>query len=151
MSFSVHQIKDSVEEFRAMLALFAEGFEDAETYLSNPPSTAYILARLADEGFFALTAKEGEETVGALAAYELQKFEQERSEIYIYDLAASSSHRRKGVATALIARLQQIALTRGAYVIFVQADHGDDPAIALYESLGLREEVLHFDIDPGGK
>ena len=28
----------------------------------------------------------------------------------------------------------------------VQADHGDDPAIALYTSLGAREEALHFDI-----
>jgi aminoglycoside 3-N-acetyltransferase I len=31
-------------------------------------------------------------------------------------------------------------------VIFVQADYGDDPAIALYSKLGTREEVLHFDI-----
>jgi len=35
---------------------------------------------------------------------------------------------------------------RGAYVIFVQADYGDDPAIALYTKMGIREEVLHFDI-----
>jgi aminoglycoside 3-N-acetyltransferase I len=28
----------------------------------------------------------------------------------------------------------------------VQADHGDDPAIALYTKLGTREDVLHFDI-----
>jgi aminoglycoside 3-N-acetyltransferase I len=30
----------------------------------------------------------------------------------------------------------------------VQADAGDGPALALYESLGTREEVLHFDIPP---
>jgi aminoglycoside 3-N-acetyltransferase I len=42
--------------------------------------------------------------------------------------------------------LREIAARRGAWVIFVQADHGDDPAIALYEKLGTREEVLHFDI-----
>jgi aminoglycoside 3-N-acetyltransferase I len=33
-------------------------------------------------------------------------------------------------------------------VIFVQADIGDDPAIKLYESLGTREDVHHFDISP---
>jgi aminoglycoside 3-N-acetyltransferase I len=33
-------------------------------------------------------------------------------------------------------------------VIYVQADHGDDPAIALYSGLGRREDVLHFDIAP---
>ena len=37
----------------------------------------------------------------------------------------------------------------GCYVIFVQADHGDDAAIALYSKLGRREDVLHFDIDAG--
>jgi aminoglycoside 3-N-acetyltransferase I len=31
-------------------------------------------------------------------------------------------------------------------VIFVQADPGDDAAIALYTKLGTREDVLHFDI-----
>jgi len=30
----------------------------------------------------------------------------------------------------------------------VQADLGDDPAIALYTKLGQREDVLHFDITP---
>lgn len=30
----------------------------------------------------------------------------------------------------------------------VQADHGDDAAIALYTQLGVREDVLHFDIAP---
>jgi len=41
-----------------------------------------------------------------LAAYELRKFEQERSEVYIYDLAVASAHRREGIATALIERLK---------------------------------------------
>jgi aminoglycoside 3-N-acetyltransferase I len=31
--------------------------------------------------------------------------------------------------------------------VFVQADQGDDAAIALYSKLGAREDVLHFDID----
>ncbi|MDX1556382.1 MAG: GNAT family N-acetyltransferase, partial [Xanthomonadales bacterium] len=81
-------------------------------------------------------------------AYELPKFEQERSEIYIYDLAVLASHRRQGIATGLIRELQRVASDRGAYVIYVQADTGpeDEAAIALYSGLGIREEVLHFDI-----
>ena len=85
--------------------------------------------------------------VGGLVAYELDKFEQERSELYIYDLAVQEHHRRHGIATALIERLRSIASARGAWVIYVQADYGDEPAIALYEKLGTREEVMHFDID----
>jgi aminoglycoside 3-N-acetyltransferase I len=81
-------------------------------------------------------------------AYELDKLEQARREVYIYDLAVSSTHRRTGVATALIQHLRRIAAERGAWVVYVQADHGDDPAIALYTKLGSREDVLHFDIAP---
>lgn len=62
----------------------------------------------------------------------------------------SVSHRRRGVAMALIDEVRRIAVEIGAWVIYVQADHGDDPAIALYTKLGSREDVLHFDIEPDG-
>jgi aminoglycoside 3-N-acetyltransferase I len=129
-----------------MLALMGEVFEDRETYGARRPAPAWQRRLLGSGQFIALVALEGDEVVGGLAAYELLKFEQERSEIYIYDLAVSAAHRRRGIATALIRRLQEIAAERTAWVIFVQADHGDDPAIALYTRLGVREDVLHFDI-----
>jgi aminoglycoside 3-N-acetyltransferase I len=75
------------------------------------------------------------------------KFEQERSEIYIYDLAVAAAHRREGIATALIDELKKIAVARGSYVIFVQADRGDAPAIALYTRFGTSKDVLAFDIE----
>lgn len=56
------------------------------------------------------------------------------------------AHRRQGIATALIQKLKEVAAACGAYVIFVQADIDDDPAIKLYTKLGDREDVLHFDI-----
>jgi len=52
------------------------------------------------------------------------------------------------VATALISRLRRLAKARGAWVIHVQPDHGDAPAIALYTSLGTRKDVAYFDIAP---
>lgn len=54
------------------------------------------------------------------------------------------------IATALIDELKKIAAARAAYGIFVQADIGDEPAIALYTKLGVREDVLHFDIAVSG-
>jgi aminoglycoside 3-N-acetyltransferase I len=44
--------------------------------------------------------------------------------------------------------VREIASRRGAWVVYVQADYGDDPAIALYTKLGVREDVMHFDIKP---
>jgi len=58
----------------------------------------------------------------------------------------SAAHRREGIATELIHQLRPIARQRGAYVMYVQADLVDAPAIALYTKLGKREDVLHFDI-----
>jgi aminoglycoside 3-N-acetyltransferase I len=129
-------------------SLFGKVFGDAQSYDARPPSEAYLANLLASDSFIALVALDEARIVGGLAAYELRKFEQERSEIYIYDLAVAEAQRRKGIATALIRKLQALAAARCAYVIFVQADHGDDAAIALYTKLGAREDVLHFDIAP---
>ena len=129
-----------------LLATFGEAFNQVATYSSSRPSNAYFKRLLSSEYFIALVALKNGSVVGGIAAYELQKFEQERSEIYIYDLAVAASHRREGIATALIQELKKIAVARAAYIIFVQADIGDDPAIALYTKLGTREDVLHFDI-----
>ena len=133
---------------KALLAIFGEAFGEPATYQGAVPSDAYLTALLGKPHFIALAALRGDEVVGGLAAYELEKFEQARSELYIYDLAVRQTDRRKGVATGLIRALGRIAKERGAYVMFVQADRGDDAAIRLYESLGTREEVLHFDIAP---
>jgi aminoglycoside 3-N-acetyltransferase I len=135
----------------AMLSMFGTAFDDMATYRGRPPSAAYLQRLLGSESFVALAALKGEDVVGGLAAYELHKFEQERSEIYIYDLAVAADHRREGIATALIEALKRIAAARGAYVIYVQADIGDEPAIALYSKLGVREDVLHFDIAVDGR
>jgi aminoglycoside 3-N-acetyltransferase I len=129
-----------------LLDTFGEAFDDVETYGSSRPSPAYLKRLLSSDYFIAIAALKDGSVVGGLTAYELQKFEQERSEIYIYDLAVAAAYRREGIATALIQELKQIAVARAAYVIFVQADLGDDPAIALYTKLGTREDVLHFDI-----
>lgn len=88
----------------------------------------------------------GTSVVGGITAYVLRKFEQARSDIDIFDLAVSEKFRRKGVATEMIKQLREIATTRGAYVIFVQADPQDRPAVTLYTKLGTREDVLHFDV-----
>lgn len=133
-------------KMNAMLTLFGEVFGESETYSERRPPAPYLEKLLAGDSFIALAAVEDGEIIGGLAGYELRKFEQQRSEIYIYDLAVAEPHRRRGVASALIAALQPIAAERGAWVIYVQADHGDEPAIALYTKLGIREDVLHFDI-----
>ena len=116
----------------------------------NPPDDGYAADQLARGDTILLVAETRGETVGALAGYVLPKFEQARSEVYIYDLAVAGPSRRRGVATSLIEECRRIAREIGAWVIYVQADTlpEDGPARALYGKLGTREDVLHFDIAP---
>lgn len=149
MSFDVRQLSSSdVALMKTILAAFGEAFDDTDAYTKHQPSDDYLRRLLGGDSFIAIAAVKGSDVVGGIAAYELRKFEQERSEIYIYDLAVSSEHRREGIATALIEELKKVAAERGVYVIYVQADTAveDEPAIALYTKLGVREDVLHFDI-----
>lgn len=140
-----------VSLMRRLNALFAEAFEDDEHYASAPPDADYFARVLAQAHVVALVAIEEEAVIGGLVAYELDKLEQARREMYIYDLAVAEARRRSGVATALIEHLRGVAADRGAGVMYVQADYGDDPAVALYTKLGRREDVMHFDIaiEPG--
>jgi len=146
-AFTVQRLgPGDVETMRALSRVFGEAFEDPESYGAEPPAEVYLEELLAKDHVIALVATSAGEVIGGLVAYELDKFERQRREIYIYDLAVLESHRRLGVATALIGRLGEIGAQRGAWVVYVQADYGDDPAIALYEKLGVREDVMHFDI-----
>jgi aminoglycoside 3-N-acetyltransferase I len=154
MSTSIRQLTpNDVALMEALSRTFGEAFNDMDAYTANRPSGDYLRRLLGGDSFIALAAFKGSVVVGGIAAYELRKFEQERSEIYIYDLAVAAGHRREGIATALIDELRNIAARRKAYVIFVQADTGieDEPAIALYTKLGNREDVLHFDIPVEGE
>ena len=137
---------EDLDLINAMLDCFGIVFEEPEIYIEKKPSSAYLKSLLGSSTFIALVATVEDSVVGCLAAYELRKFEQERSEIYIYDLAVYQEHRRQGIATRLIERTKDIARERSAWVVYVQADYIDTPAVNLYSKLGIKEEVMHFDL-----
>lgn len=126
--------------------MFGHAFDDLLAYQSSIPGDGYIHDLLSSKNFISLVATSENAVVGGLAAYVLDKFEQERKEVYIYDLAVHERYRRRRIATNLINELRRIAREQGAYIIYVQADKVDEAAVKLYESLGKKEDVFHFDI-----
>ena len=138
-----------IDAVRQLNEVFATCFDDAETYLSARPGEAYLAELLGKEHVIPLVAISDGKVIGGLVAYEFDKFEQKRREIYIYDLAVDERFRRQGIATRLIEQVRLIARERNAWVIYLQADKGDTAPITLYSKLGSREDVLHFDIPPG--
>lgn len=137
-------------QMRALNALYAAVFEMPDEYLGKPPGDEWLVQLLGRDDFISTIAMTPDgQIIGGLSGYLLVKFEQARREIYIYDLAVAPDWRRQGVASALINHLRAEAARLKAWVIFVQADEGDNPAIGLYRKWAAGEEIAHhFDIEP---
>jgi aminoglycoside 3-N-acetyltransferase I len=135
-----------LKALRELNEVFAVAFSDIPTHLHHKASDRYLEKFLSREHIIVLAAFCETQIVGGLVAYTLEKYEQERSEVYIYDLAVAEKFRRQGIARSLIESLKPIAKNNGAWAIFVQADRVDTPAVKLYQSMGVQEEPLHFDI-----
>jgi aminoglycoside 3-N-acetyltransferase I len=147
-AFNVRQLTTSdVATVRALNVMFGVAFEEPETYGREIPPPDYLRRLLGRPHVIVLVALAGEEVVGGLVAYELEKLERAQSEIYLYDLAVAEAHRRCGIATALVEHLCALAAQRGSSTVYVQADSGDEPAKSLYGKLGTRKRVVHFEID----
>ena len=131
---------------RKLNKLFAEVFEDEESYASKPPSDGYLREFLGNAANIVLVAEDEGRVVGGAVGYLLQKFEQKRSEVYLYDLAVAKDQQRKGVGTALMRRLRAVAAEAGAWVVFVQADEGDE-AVEFYRALGPSEDLSTRNFD----
>lgn len=141
--------EQDVPKLQKLNELFGEVFEDADNYRSHPPRSEYLADFLAQRQNIVLVAEHDGQIVGGLVAYCLTKFEQERKEVYLYDLAVSADHQRQGVGKMLMNELRATAKSLGAYIVFVQADEGDE-AVAFYESLqpveNLRTRNFDFEV-----
>jgi aminoglycoside 3-N-acetyltransferase I len=149
MDYSIRRLsKNDLDTMRSLNVLFGDVFKDPESYHDHKPSDDYLRDFLDDERNIAVVALQDDKVVGGLVAYILDKFEKQRREVYLYDLAVSTEHQRKGVGRQLLDELKIIARELGAYVVFVQADEGDE-AIAFYESLAPSENLRtrNFDFD----
>ena len=106
-----------------------------------------LLLRLGNEDVWVLVAMDQGEILGGLVGYELPKFETQRSELYLYDLAVESAHQGQGIGRGLLDALIAQVKTTDIWAVFVQADLGDEVPNALYQSYGYKQEkVHHYDL-----
>jgi ribosomal protein S18 acetylase RimI-like enzyme len=92
---------------------------------------------LADRRTLMLVAFDEERPVGFVLAHELPRRHGDRSKLFVYEIDVAETHRRRGIASALLARLAELARERGIRVGFVLTDHDNVAANALYHSAGL--------------
>jgi ribosomal protein S18 acetylase RimI-like enzyme len=91
---------------------------------------------LADPRSLTLVAFDGDLPVGLVVAHELPRRHGDRSKLFVYEVDVAESHRRRGIGSALLARLAELARERGIRVGFVLTDEDNVPANSLYRSAG---------------
>ena len=91
---------------------------------------------LADPRTLMLAAFDGARAVGFVLAHELPRRHGDRAKLFVYEVDVAETHRRRGIASALLERLAESARERGIRTGFVLTEPDNGPANALYRGLG---------------
>jgi ribosomal protein S18 acetylase RimI-like enzyme len=118
------------------IRLVAPGDEDVVRALADYDGGGDPEGLLADPRTLLLVAFDGESPVGFVLAHELPRRWKDRSKLFVYEVDVVESHRRRGIGTALLARLAELARERGVRIGFVLTEEDNVPANALYRSAG---------------
>lgn len=120
------------EPARALFAAMAAVFEEKSGDLGDD----YVDALLARDSFWALAAERDGEVAGGLTAHVVPLTRVEGAEVFVYDVAVATRHRRTGVGRALLGELRRLCDESGIRVAFVAADEEDVEAHDFYRALG---------------
>lgn len=93
-------------------------------------------ALLADPRTLMLVAFDAERPVGLVLAHELPRRHGVPAKLFVYEADVAESHRRRGIASALLARLAELARERRIPAGFVLTEPDNGSANALYRSAG---------------
>lgn len=93
-------------------------------------------ALLADSRTLMLVAFGAGRPVGFVLAHELPRRHGPPAQLFVYEVDVAESHRRRGIATALLARLAELARERGIPAGFVLTESDNGAANALYRGAG---------------
>ena len=89
-----------------------------------------------------LVAFDDERPVGFVLAHELPRRHGDRAKLFVYEVDVTESHRRRGIASALLARLGELARERGVGAGFVLTEPDNGPANVLYRDAGGASEAV---------
>jgi ribosomal protein S18 acetylase RimI-like enzyme len=107
-----------------------------------PPDLATAERFLVTPGHHLLLAFEEGRAAGFVSGVELTHPDK-GTEMFLYELAVDEPFRRRGIGTALVDALLEIARAQGCYDMWVLTDHDNDAALATYRTTGTTDESSH--------
>jgi ribosomal protein S18 acetylase RimI-like enzyme len=121
---------------RIAIRLLAPGDEDVVRRIATSEGSGDPEGLLTDPRTLMLVAFDGGLPVGFVLAHELPRRHGDRSKLFVYEVDVAETHRRRGIASALLERLAELARERGIRVGFVLTEPDNGPANALYRDVG---------------
>jgi GNAT superfamily N-acetyltransferase len=131
--------------------------EDRLAQLNAMLASSWVLDEvrrfLADPDNLLLLASYDSQWCGALTGYRLQRLDQHRAGVLLYEVDVLEPFRRRGVGRALVEAIKAWAAEVGAFEVWVLTEQSNAPAKALYRSAGGVEDaetpaLFVFPIDP---
>jgi ribosomal protein S18 acetylase RimI-like enzyme len=124
-------------------AVDAAAVEAGAELFDGPPRPDATARFLADPTHHLLLAYEGERAVGMISGVETTHPDK-GTEMFLYELGVLPSARRRGIATALVHALADLARVRGCYGMWVGVDADNAAALATYRRAGAQQEDTPF-------
>ena len=144
-SFKILRLQENnLNLFIELVKLLNEVFKEYHTVGSKEQ----LKKLLVNPEFYAVAVIKNDIIIGGLTAYQLQRYYNDKSELYIYDIAVKTELHNQGIGKELIRYLKGYAAKNGIETIFVEAHSEDEQAVKFYEStFGKSEKVDHFNYE----
>jgi aminoglycoside 3-N-acetyltransferase I len=128
---------------------------DAAELFDAPPTNAWTTKFLSSEGHHLLFAiVEDGDPVGFVSGVETSHPDK-GTEMFLYELSVEPDHRNRGVGTALVGALADLARTRGCYGMWVGTEPDNAAALATYRAAGASPPepfmTLEWRFDPAAR
>ena len=136
MEVAVRRLGLGDEDVLRLLAVESARFDEQGADAKPEPTADAATALLASDEDHLLVAFEGDEPVGFLLAHELLRRDGAGRTFFVYEVGARDDRRRQGIGRSLLEEAFALARKRGASRAFVMTNESNEPAMALYRSLG---------------
>lgn len=125
-----------------LLDLYARDPAGGGKALDPAMKDALLAGLAATPGAFSLIAYAGAEAVGLANCFTGFSTFAARPLVNIHDVVVDPRFRGRGIGKALFGKIEEIARAKGAVKVTLEVLSGNEPAKALYRSLGYGDYVL---------